>query len=312
MPYTQKLLKILDRDIALKNINAFRYQMAEAAYRLIRPSIPDPIFIVGCSRSGTTVTFETISKSHQLIAFPYEIPQFWHSLCGPWDNQWASECATANDANPVHREKAFAYFYARLGRGQVLDKSCINILRIPYLHALFPNATFIYIHRDGRDNISSLMDGWRHDGHFNLKSLLGDIPAPIAINDGEFTDWSFFLPPGWQDFNDASLEDVCAHQWNMANTLALEAKTLIPENKWIELPYGDLITSPVEAFEDVFKKLKLDFSDEVRKHCAALNKKPTSIVAGPPKKDKWKTHNPEEIKRILPKITPLMKTLGYL
>jgi hypothetical protein len=311
MPYTKKILKILDRDIALKNINAFRYQMAEAAYRLIRPSIPDPIFILGCSRSGTTVTFGTIRQSNQLISFPYEIPQFWHSLCGPWDKQWASECATANDANPAHRDKAFAHFYARLGKGQILDKSCINILRIPYLHALFPNARFVYIYRDGRDNVSSLMDGWRYDGHFNLKPLLGKIPETIAINEGEFSDWSFFLPPNWRDYNNASLEEVCAHQWNTANALALEAKPLIAEDKWIEVRYEDLVESPVELFENVFSKLNLDFDDTIKAHCAVLNKRPTSIVAGPPKKEKWRINNPDAITKILPKIEPLMTRLGY-
>jgi len=311
MPHTQKLLKIFDRNIVLKNINSFRYQMVEATYRLIRPSVPDPIFLIGCSRSGTTVTFETLRKSSQLISFPYELPQLWHSLYGPWDNQWASECANERNADLAHREKVLAYFYARLGKGQVLDKSCINILRIPYLHALFPNARFVYIYRDGRDNVSSLMDGWRHNGHFNLKPLLGEIPGTIAINEGEFSDWSFFLPPNWRDYNDASLEEVCAHQWNTANTLALEAKPLIAENKWIELRYEDLVESPVELFENVFSRLNLDFDDTIKAHCAVLNKRPTSIVAGPPKREKWRIHNPDAITKILPKIEPLMTRLGY-
>lgn len=306
------LSKLFDRDVIGKNLNALRYTLLEQYYASSNIDTPDPIFIVGCSRSGTTVTFETIRQSRQLISFPYEIPQFWHSLCGPWDKQWESECATADDANPSHRDKAFAHFYARLGKGQVLDKSCINILRIPYLHALFPNATFIYIHRDGRDNVSSLMDGWRHNGHFNLKPFLGAIPASININEGEFTDWSFFLPPGWRDYSDASLEEVCAHQWNTANTLALEAKALIPEDKWIQLRYEDLLDSPEALFEGIFAKLKLSYTSDIRSHCAALNKRPTSIVAGPPKKDKWRDHNPEAIQRILPKIAPLMKSLAYI
>ena len=303
---------LCDKEIVSKNLIALKHAMREQYYRRAGIVSPDPIFIIGCSRSGTTVTFETLRKSQQLISFPYEIPQFWHSLHGPWDQQWASECATADDAKPEHRNKALAHFYARLGRGQVLDKSCINILRIPYLHSLFPKATFIYIHRDGRENVSSLMDGWRHAGHFNLKPLLGEIPAAININNGEFKDWAFFLPPGWRDYNNASLEETCAHQWNMANTLALEAKPLIAKDQWIELPYEDLVSSPVELFESIFEKLNLSFSHDIRSHCAALNKKPTSIVAGPPKKDKWRTHNPEAIERIHAKIAPLMKTLGYI
>ncbi len=308
---TSRILKILNKEIVLKNLKLIKYELLERYYFHQKIQMSDPIFLIGCSRSGTTVTFETLRKSSQLISFPYELPQLWHSLYGPWDNRWASECALECDADPVHREKVFAYFYARLGKGQVLDKSCINILRIPYLHALFPNARFVYIYRDGRDNVSSLMDGWRHNGHFNLNPLLGEIPGTIAINDGEFSDWSFFLPPNWQDYNNASLAEVCAHQWNTANALALEAKPLIASDKWIEIRYEDLVESPVALFEDVFSRLDLDFDDTLKAHCAVLNKRPTSIVAGPPKKEKWRVNNLDAVTKILPEIEPLMIELGY-
>lgn len=306
-----KIRKLLDREIVLKNFLALKYDIKEHIYDMALPDMPDPIFIVGCSRAGTTVTFETIRKSPSLLSFPYEIPQFWHSLFGPWDNQWLSEAALFNNSNPSHRDKAFKYFYARLGKGWVLDKSCINTLRIPYLNALFPDAIFIYIHRDGRDNVSSLMDGWRHNNHFGLSKLLGEIPADIQINNGEFKDWCFFLPPDWRDYNNSSLEEVCAHQWLTANRLALEAKILIPEKKWIQLRYEDIFDSPIEMFQDVFDRLELPFTDEIKTHCANLNNRPTSIVKGLPKREKWKSQNPAAIERILPKIDSLMNELGY-
>ena len=52
-------------------------------------------------------------------------------------------------------DAALRYFYQRLGAGWVIDKTCINVMRVPYLHKLFPRARFVFIHRDGRDNISS-------------------------------------------------------------------------------------------------------------------------------------------------------------
>ncbi len=303
--------KVFDREIIQKNLIALKYELRERLFRAQRIDMPDPIFIVGCSRSGTTVTFDTIRNSCQLIAFPNEIPQFWHSLFGPWDNNWVSECADTQNANPEHRAKTLAHFYARLGKGQVMDKSCINILRIPYLHALFPDAKFIYIHRDGRDNVSSLMDGWRHNRHFNLAPLLGAIPGPVSINEGEFDDWCFFLPSQWQQYNSAPLEEVCAHQWITANARALEAKQLVPEDKWIQFPYENIVDSPVDTFNEIFDRLGLEFTPAIRSHCATLNQRPTSIVAGPPARDKWRLHHPNEIERVLPKLEPMMKQLGY-
>ncbi len=303
--------KLTNPKFIKKNLTALSYQGKEQWYRLSHPDMPDPVFIIGCSRAGTTVTFETIRSSPDLISFPYEIPQFWHSLVGPWDKQWASEAVKKDDAQAEHRSQAFAHFYARLGQGLMLDKSCINVMRIAYLHALFPNARFIYLQRDGRDNISSLMEGWKQRGRFDLKQYLGQLPETVAINNGEFDDWCFFLPPDWRNYNHASLEEACAYQWITANRMALEAKPEIADNQWIQIRYEDIFESPVEMFENVFDKLDLPFGDALKNRCATLNKRPTSIVNGPPKKEKWKTQNPEAINRILPIIEPMMKTLGY-
>ena len=156
------------------------------------------------------------------------------------------------------------------------------------------------------------MDGWRHDGHFRLSRFLGPFPGNVSIGDGEFTEWSFFLPPGWRDYNRASLEDVCAYQWLTANRMALEARKTIPENQWIQLRYEDIFSRPIEMFGAVFEVLGVPFSNALAEHCASLNQRPTSIVKGAPKLEKWKEHNPEAIERIFPSIRPLMLELGYV
>lgn len=312
MAELNKLYKLMDPEIRAKNLRALHYSLRGSYWDLAHPASPDPIFIVGCSRSGTTVTYETISASSRLLSFGHEIPEFWDGLEGPSHNGWESEAASAARAQPEHREAALRYFYQRLGhRGRVLDKTCINVMRVPYLLELFPDAHFIYIHRDGRDNISSMMEGWRHEGHFALAKFLGPFPAKVTINDGEFTDWSFFLPPGWRDYNRASLEEVCAFQWVSANRMALDASREVPPEQWIQIRYEDIFSHPVKMFMEVFERLNLPFDETVRNRCATLNARPTSIVKGAPGKDKWKEHNPEAIERILPVIRPLMRELGY-
>jgi len=306
-----KLYKLLDPEIRAKNLRAARHAVRGRYWSVVRPEAPDPIFIVGCSRSGTTVTYETISTAPGLLSFGWEIPEFWENLWGPQSCNWESHAADAEHARPEHRDAALRYFFARLGRGQVLDKTCINVMRVPYLHQLFPKARFIYLYRDGRDNVSSLMEGWRHDGHFGLRKLLGPFPCDVAINNGEFTEWSFFLPPGWRAYNNSPLEDVCALQWQSANRMALDASRLVPSGQWLPLRYEDIFDRPVEMFRKVFEWLDLPFDEAVRKRCTMLADAPTSIVKGAPKKQKWKEHNPEAIHRILPLIRPLMLELGY-
>ncbi len=309
-----KLRKLLDPEIRAKNLRALRYAARGLAWDWLHPAQPDPVFLVGCSRSGTTVTYETLAAAPQLLKFGYELPDFWDGLWGPLNNGWESEAAGAEQARPAHRAAAQRFFYQRLGAGRVLDKTCINTLRLPYLYKLFPAARFVFIQRDGRDNISSMIDGWRHgrtDGGFGLAHFFGPFPEPVAINGGEFKEWHFFLPPGWRDYNQASLEEVCAFQWISANRLALDAKRQIPPEQWVHLRYEDLFERPVEMFERAFAQLDLPFTADLRARCASLHKRPTSIVMGAPQKQKWRQHNPEAIERILPMIRPLMMEMGY-
>jgi hypothetical protein len=311
MPKLRNLHKLLDPEIRAKNLRAMRFAVRGLYWDLARSPASDPVFLVGCSRSGTTVTYETIAMSPQLLSFGHEIPEFWDSLWGPRHNGWDSEAAGAENAKPEHRDAAQRYFFQRLGLGRVLDKTCINVMRVPYLYRLFPKARFVYIHRDGRDNVSSLMDGWLHDSHFALSKVLGPLPCSVNIDGGAFKDWSFLLPPGWRDYNDAPLEEVCAHQWLMANRLALDASREIPAEQWIRLRYEDIFDRPVEMFREVFDRLELPFDEAVRRRCATLDTRPTSIVKGAPKKEKWKERHAAKIERILPRIAPLMGELGY-
>jgi hypothetical protein len=278
---------------------------------MVRQKVADPIFVVGCSRSGTTVTYETIATSPGLLAFGHEIPEFWDSLSGPRNNGWDSEAAGADEARPEHRAAALRYFFQRLGAGRVLDKTCINVMRVDYLRALFPQARFVYIHRDGRDNIASLIDGWQHNGHFSLSKLLGPLPCQVNIGGGAFRDWAVLLPPGWRAYNNAPLEEVCAFQWVMANRLALDALKKLPAEQWIRIRYEDLFERPVEMFRDVFERLQLPFDATIERRCATLDARPTSIVHGAPRKEKWKERHAARIESILPRITPMMNELGY-
>lgn len=312
MTRLDKLKKLRDPEIRAKNVQALKWALRGKVWNVTRPAVPDPVFVVGCSRSGTTVTYETLAASGGFLYFGWEIPQFWNSLHGPLNNGWESEAAGAEHARPAHRQAALRYFYERLGAGWVLDKTCINVMRIPYLHALFPKAKFVFIQRDGRDNISSMMDGWRMgrtDGRFELSQFFGAFPEPVAINGGEFREWAFFLAPGWQAYNEASLEDVCAFQWISANRMAMDAKAAIPPGQWIHLRYEDIFERPVEMFRDAFERLELPFTAELQARCADLQ--PTSVVKGRPMQQKWREHNPQAIERILPTIAPLMRELGY-
>ena len=60
--------KLLDPQIRAKNIAELKRAAKGILWELTRPAVPDPIFVVGCSRSGTTVTYETIAASPALLS----------------------------------------------------------------------------------------------------------------------------------------------------------------------------------------------------------------------------------------------------
>ncbi|MGQ9670728.1 MAG: sulfotransferase family protein, partial [Desulfosoma sp.] len=303
--------KLKDPEIRAKNLRELHDRLRGLAWSLLRPKVPDPIFIVGCSRAGTSVTYETIRLSRHLLSFGWELPTFWNGLWGPRHNGWHSEGAEARHADPRHRDAALRFFYERLGVGWVLDKTCINVLRILYLYRLFPKAFFIYIHRDGRDNVNSLMEGWKQTPRFALRQFLGPLPEKVRIDGGRYEDWCFFLPPEWRRFNEASLERVCAHQWVSANQAALAAERVVPQGQWIRIRYEDFFVNPVAVFQGVFERLDLPFEGTIRRRCEALLQHQTSLVSGPPRLEKWKTQNPQAIERVLDVLEPTMKDLGY-
>ena len=54
--------KLFDAEIREKNVRQLRYELRGLWWDLRRPPVPDPVFIVGCSRSGTDFLGSRIQK----------------------------------------------------------------------------------------------------------------------------------------------------------------------------------------------------------------------------------------------------------
>ena len=177
---------------------------------------------------------------------------------------------------------------------------------------MFPDAHFVYLYRDGRSNVSSLIDGWENHGHFGLTQFLGESPVPVAIDGGRFREWSFFLPPGWRDYNNATLEQVCAFQWMKANEMALEARSLVPAAQWTEIRYEDLLDQPVPTFERVFARLGLALRSAPCVSCAGNwpNARPAWFRACP-SVTSGRSATAGAVDNVMPQLTPMLQRLGY-
>lgn len=284
------------------------WQWRDAVFPMLQPEFRQPVFVIGCSRSGTTAVYNVLGMAPEIATMRKESHDFWNLLHPLEENNWDSHILTEDDVSAKDRKEVPKFFYRYLGAKRFLDKANQNCFRIPYLHALFPDAFFVYIRRDGRDNINSMIHGWGRPDEY--ASWSQKLPARVEIDNGSYTRWCFFLFPDWRDFTSKSIEEVCAHQWIEANRAVMEAKNMIPPGRWVEIAYEDLLERPVELFDRVFSQLHLSFTGEINKHCENLSAKPYNAFSQP-RLHKWKEENRERIERILSVINGTMKNLGY-
>ena len=268
-----------------------------------------PIFVVGCSRAGTTLVYKTLSESREIGTLQRETHDFWAALHPLEEKNWKTHALTATEASQLDRDCVTRYFYSWTGKSRFVDKNNQNGLCVSYLHALFPDAIFIYIKRSPGDNLNSLIEGWGKPEEFATWS--NDLPAKVAIDGGRYTSWCFFLAEGWQDFINASIEDVCAFQYDAINHAILDAKRAISPRQWYEVSYEDLIQDPVDQFSRIFDNCELNFDERLRRHCEDVLSLPYNCFSGI-RLDKWKdSPNRARIERILPKIKSLANAMGY-
>jgi hypothetical protein len=188
---------------------------------------------------------------------------------------------------------------------RLLEKTPENCLRLPFLLSLFPDAQILYLTRDGRDNVNSLIEGWRQPHLFPGY----EVPEQLSIPGYARGRWAFTLIPGWQDLTTSSLEEICAWQWIRCNEAVLEhreeTRGSVP---YLTIRYEDLIAESAAVLSDVARFLRIDFEQDLGRFAEQL---PRVNVVSAPELQKWRRQNPEAIQRILPLIEPMMQQLGY-
>jgi hypothetical protein len=268
-----------------------------------------PVFIVGCSRAGTTLVYKTFSQAQELGSLQRETHDFWEGLHPLAEHHWESHELEAQDASPHDRDFVTRYFYAHTGRRRFVDKNNQNGLCVPYLYALFPDARFVYVKRSPGDNINSLIEGWGKPQEFATWSK--QLPEKVAVDGDRYSRWCFFLARGWRDYLAASVEEVSAFQYRAINEAILAARAAIPPAQWTEIFYEDLVRDPIAGFRRAFADAGIDFTPALERHCAQVLGEPYNAFSDI-RLDKWRDgHNRDRIERVMPKVTGVALAMGY-
>lgn len=296
-----------------KNIRYYGFAAQRAArdlrWSLAPVPVREPVFVIGCSRSGTTVVYKTLSEADELGSLQRETHDFWADLHPLAEKNWQTHALAADDASERDRDIVARYFFRYLGARRFVDKNNQNGLCVSYLHELFPDARFVYVKRSPGDNIHSLIEGWGRSDEFATWSEI--LPANVRIDGGRYRRWCFFLFDGWREYLDRPIEDVCAAQYVAMNEAILEARATIPQGHWAEIVYEDLVRDPVTAFRTMWEALSLRFGPRQESHCRNVLGTPYNAFS-PIKLDKWKEQaNRSRIERVMPIVDPIARRMGY-
>lgn len=255
--------------------------MIEARYRR---RFRRPLFIVSSPRAGSSLLFLTLAKARNVFTVGGESHGLIESLPGlhPFARGWTSNRLAAEDATPALAEALARQFYNSLrdrdgrpptGPVTMIEKTPKNSLRIPFLRAIFPDARFLYLHRDPRETLSSMLEAW-NSGRFVTYPRLPDWPG---------TPWSLLLTPNWRALAGRPLPRIVAHQWAQTADILLADLAALPPENVRALSYADLLAAPQQTVAAVCAAFDLDWDQHL---CADLPLSPTVITA--PALDKWR------------------------
>jgi len=283
--------------------------MRGLAWGVARPLAERPIMVLGCSRAGTTLVYKTLSESNEIGSLQRETHDYWIALHPLRNKHFDTHALDAGDASADERETVSRYFYTWTGRRRWVDKNNQNGLCVPYLHALFPDAIFVYVKRSPGDNLNSLIEGWGKPDEFATWSR--ELPVEVAVDEGRYRRWCFFLAEGWRDYVRARIESVAAFQYASINIAILDARAAIAPGQWVEVFYEDFLRDSVATFRRVFEGCGLGFDSRLERHCAQVLDSPYNEFSAI-RLDKWKDgRNREPIERVLPRVAQVASRMGY-
>ncbi|OGI09175.1 MAG: hypothetical protein A3I68_07285 [Candidatus Melainabacteria bacterium RIFCSPLOWO2_02_FULL_35_15] len=305
--------------------------------------IKKPVIIIGCPRSGTSLLFTILSTSKHLWSLYRESNDIWENFYRFTGKEFKNEVLTGEDLSEESKgfllkefhKYSFNNYYTGYFLRECLSKNSLlrplsmliteanllyknllikeyrlvektpkNCFRISFINKLFRDCKFIFLKRDGRSNIHSLIEGWKLNGKY---IRMKDPAVKLNIKGYDGKDWNFVMPPGWENHTNKSLEKVCAFQWISSNKAAIEGLKEIEEKRKYTISYEDLSNNTYSVIKELCDFIEIPFSGQLRN----ISYKPPDVnYVSRPQKEKWKK-NAALIEKIYPQIEPVMKELGY-
>ena len=279
--------------------------------------LDNPIIFIGTQRSGTTWMGRVFS-GHPDLAYWSEPRHIW-TLGNSYK---PNDLLTADDASPIicnRIRKRFRRYVEDAQKLRLVEKTPSNCLRIPFLHAVYPNAKIILVVRDGRSV-------FRSTNEIMKKNVPVSRIAQRAF-ETPFTEWPAYVPrafstlsrkltgrrlnfwgprpEGWHDWLKHDPPNVVlAKQWSATITRAVEDGSKLDSDHFFQFKYEDMMASPSELMSRIVDFAQLPNASKLIQR--------VKEDADPTRQDKWKSElDNATLEEIRPFMEPTLNALGY-
>ncbi|HEX6384565.1 MAG TPA: sulfotransferase [Anaerolineae bacterium] len=231
------------RSTTKKQINSLHYHIWK--YRAKEePVLKEPIFMIGCPRSGTTISVKLFA-THPWLANWSEAGRVWDPAGyddPSADHCWSADSVTDEDVRRLHSK--FEWYRQFHKKRRFINKHPRNSVRIDYIRKIFPDALFIHVIRDGRAVVNSIVKRIERD------------PERQHIPFGDFC-----KPPDWRQYLRDEPVEQAALQWREITRYVLDKRDELGD-RYYELKYEHMCQEPREVFAAAFEFAGLPVSAE--------------------------------------------------
>lgn len=217
-----------------------------------------PVIVIGAARSGTKFLRDILAAAPNAAKVPYDVNYVWRyrNEARADDEFVASDCTPAIRTFIRRTLPSLARFSAARHTA-VVEKTVGNSLRIPFVEAVFPDARYVVLLRDGRAVTESAMRMWEAKPQW--ASLFDKLKA-LPLRNYRYVLWfavnyvkGLFSGRGggqvWgprykgieSDATSSSLAFVCARQWARSVENTLEGLRAVPAERQRIIRYEDLV-----------------------------------------------------------------------
>jgi hypothetical protein len=236
----------------------------------------------------------------------------------------ADDVRRPEEATPAVRayiRSKFAAFTRRRGRARFMEKTPSNCFRVPFIHAVFPDARFLHVVRDGRDVAFSARKKWSsppaksalwrratsfemplRDVPFYAEDILRDVIGR-QFRPGQAYIWGPHFPGIREARRTHTVLETCALQWASSVQWAQEGLRQVPPQQVLTVRFEEVVGRPEASLRAILDFLDLRAAPEV----LAFSRQ----FVDPEASQRWKEYDPAEIEAILPIVAAPLVQLGY-